>query len=519
MWDNMAKQKIQPYEIDFINSVLDNVHGFIGLTPVENTIERLPIFKRLQNISQLGLTNRIFPCALHNRYIHSLGVMYIVDQMAIKLKFDADARQIIRLAGMLHDIGHYPFSHDVEAAYMDANKVIKADPANEFQAYAKNAKSKIEEIAVPSTKLDFHVGGRDSRYHHESIGTTVITHSSAIKTAIIDFYINGNKKYKNEDPNNVANELIADICSVITGDAQHESRLFPDTFSIMVQIMHSELDADRIDYLLRDATFSGASYGNFDLGVLIQNIVATKDPSSGAMIVGITPKGIGCAEQFLLNRYFAYNQIIYHKYTSVLGCALQSIVRWLIQDTSSGFPHRDIINMAEHHESDSRYIGFTDAYLINSINNIDATKVPCPSQICKLVSCIQNYRALDMSDEVVCSGINLNDVAAKLKDTKLFSTLDNAISSGNLADVVFQYREMRLTNHLPEKQFEEILSKNIQEGYIEPDLADSYRLDRLQDGLVIIEDGKKPIMLIDSKRSMIHDIHTLRYCVLRKYSV
>ena len=515
----MAKKKKDAYKIEIVNSILDNVHGFIGLTPVENTIERLPVFKRLQNISQLGLTNRIFPCALHNRYIHSLGVMYIVDQMAIKLNFNSDERQVIRLAGMLHDIGHYPFSHDVEAAYMDANSIITNDPAKEFLTYAKNAKTKIEKMEVPVEKLDFHVSGRDSKYHHESVGTTVITHSSEIKKAIIDHYITGNEKYKKQDPNVVVNEIISDICSVITGDAQHESKFFPNSFGIMVQIMHSELDADRIDYLLRDATFSGASYGNFDLGVLIQNLVSTKDSSSGSIIVGITPKGIGCAEQFLLNRYFAYNQIIYHKYTSILGCALQSIVRWLIQDTSSGFPHKDIINMAEHHESDSRYINFTDAYLINQINHIDPSNVPCPDQIYKLVRCIQNYQALDMTDEIVCSGISLTDLAAKLKDSSLFSALDSNISSGDTSNLVYQYREMRLTNHIPEKQFEALLEENIKKGIIEADLADSYRLDRLQDGLVIIQPGEKPKLLIDSDRSMTHDIHTLRYCVLRAYSI
>ena len=63
-------------EMVFVNYILDNVHGFIGLTFMEDKIERLPIFKRLQDISQLGLVKRIFPGALHNRYIHSLGVMH-----------------------------------------------------------------------------------------------------------------------------------------------------------------------------------------------------------------------------------------------------------------------------------------------------------------------------------------------------------------------------------------------------------------------------------------------------------
>lgn len=83
----MEDKTCQKYEIKIVNSILDNVHGFVGLTEVENQIEALPIFKRLQNISQLGLSHRIFPCALHNRYVHSLGVLYIVDQMAIKLRF------------------------------------------------------------------------------------------------------------------------------------------------------------------------------------------------------------------------------------------------------------------------------------------------------------------------------------------------------------------------------------------------------------------------------------------------
>lgn len=110
------------YRIVPINRILDNVHGLIGLTAVEDGLERLPIFKRLHSISQLGLSNRIFPCALHTRYTHSLGVMYVADQMAISLSFDDDERQLIRLAGMLHDIGHYPLSHDVESSYMDLNK-------------------------------------------------------------------------------------------------------------------------------------------------------------------------------------------------------------------------------------------------------------------------------------------------------------------------------------------------------------------------------------------------------------
>jgi HD superfamily phosphohydrolase len=76
------------YKIKFVDKVLDNVHGFIGLTKLESKICDLPVFRRLIHIKQLGLANWVFPGAEHTRYIHSLGVMHIIDQMAIKLHYD-----------------------------------------------------------------------------------------------------------------------------------------------------------------------------------------------------------------------------------------------------------------------------------------------------------------------------------------------------------------------------------------------------------------------------------------------
>ena len=103
----------EKYKLSIADHILDNIYGQIGLTDVEKTIERLPIFKRLHDISQLGLVNWVFPCALHTRYTHSVGVMHIAGEMAQHININMDEEffddsdiQIIRLAGMLHDIGH-----------------------------------------------------------------------------------------------------------------------------------------------------------------------------------------------------------------------------------------------------------------------------------------------------------------------------------------------------------------------------------------------------------------------------
>lgn len=186
----MAAKKSKEYKIEIVNSILDNVHGFIGLTEVENQIEKLPIFKRLQNISQLGLSHRVFPCALHNRYIHSLGVMYIVDQMAVKLGlFDDNQRQLLRLAGMLHDIGHYPLSHDVEYVYKNFTQVNPVgkptSELNNFITFKNNTKNAIDNLKNPTKLGDLKlVGYGEGSCHHENIGAYVLSTSTAIKEII-----------------------------------------------------------------------------------------------------------------------------------------------------------------------------------------------------------------------------------------------------------------------------------------------------------------------------------------------
>lgn len=508
---------MKSYRIETVKTVLDNVHGVIGLTALEDAIERLPVFKRLHNISQLGLTNRVFPCALHNRYTHSLGVMFIVDQMAVRLSFDDDERQVIRLAAMLHDIGHYPFSHDVEAAYM-AHNAMKVSELT-LSAFANEARNSLNKKSTSSTELEFFLNGRSNIFHHEEIGTEVIKASSKIKEAIKKYYIHNNEKFSGQDEDEVLNYIINDICAVITGDAQHNSKSFPRSFPIMVQIMHSELDADRIDYLLRDASFSGTSYGTFDVGMLIQSLRKGNDPITGKQIVGVEPKGICCAEQFLINRFFAYNQVIFHKHTAFLGFALQKIVEWMLKDRGSGFADENIHDMVQQHEKDDRFIRFTDARLIEKITNIDPTHVPCREPIISMVNFIKTYQTAEMEKEIISSGTDINRVYDTLKTSPVFSELEATVSSGDCRNAIYRYCEMPLTKHVPKDEFEKILQDNVDNKRIDPDSLNEYRVDRLLDGLSVIEDGEDPYLLIDSPRSMLRDIYKLKYCILRKYKV
>ena len=165
-----GKKKAKDYKIIFVDKILDPVHGFIDITEVEREIIALPVFKRLQSIKQLSLTNWVFPGAEHTRYIHSLGVMYIADLMALHLGiFTDEQRQILRLAGLLHDIGHYPLSHVTEYVYGD-NLIEEERTLYNHNSSIKSKIEKIGERKIP----EYMISRYSSKMHHEKIGTEVI---------------------------------------------------------------------------------------------------------------------------------------------------------------------------------------------------------------------------------------------------------------------------------------------------------------------------------------------------------
>src|SRR3974377_953173 len=106
------------------------VHGFITLNEWEREIISQPAFQRLRRIRQLGLTDQVYPGAMHTRFEHSLGVMHVATKLyegiversgpllEHELGYNPDGvrrnKTLVRLAALLHDLGHGPFSHASE---------------------------------------------------------------------------------------------------------------------------------------------------------------------------------------------------------------------------------------------------------------------------------------------------------------------------------------------------------------------------------------------------------------------
>ena len=115
------------------NKVRYSIHGFIYFSEQERQLIDSPEYQRLRYLKQLALTSYVYPGAVHTRFEHSLGVMEMATRMFNKLENRLSikeeiiqnfkkigleiiqAKQILRLAALLHDIGHLPFSHGGEA--------------------------------------------------------------------------------------------------------------------------------------------------------------------------------------------------------------------------------------------------------------------------------------------------------------------------------------------------------------------------------------------------------------------
>lgn len=267
-------------ELQFKGRVLDNVHGFIYFTETEEKIMQTLLFKRLQSIKQLSIVNWVFPGSEHTRYIHSLGVMYIADKIAQQLELSIKERKIVRLAGLLHDIGHYPLSHVCEFPYKKSFD-LNADE-NFCRGINLDVKLKIDEL---ENRLDSQYMQQSTGFHHEKIGAHIICNNEEIRKIIVD------------ECGEEAPDIIADM---VIGRIERKN-----TDLLLVQILHSELDADGIDYLMRDAMFSGTSFGAFELEQLIGCMEVAK--YEGERILCINPKGIAAADQYLINKFFSYS--------------------------------------------------------------------------------------------------------------------------------------------------------------------------------------------------------------------
>lgn len=250
--------------------IRDPIHGFIELNEWEKEIIDHPAFQRLRRIHQLGLTSMVYPGATHTRFEHSLGVMQIATKMydeIVKRRKDflkselsytdgglEKDRVLVRLASLLHDIGHPPFSH-------------------------------VTEELMPKDELG-------QSYRHENYSAAIVQY--IMKDVIENHPLNQNYGIKAQD-----------IAYFLNNNIRLGRSL------LWRNLVCSQLDADRADYLLRDSLHIGVAYGKYDLNRLLVTMTVAIDLDEDSPVLAVEEGGEHAAEGMIIARFMMFTQVYF----------------------------------------------------------------------------------------------------------------------------------------------------------------------------------------------------------------
>ncbi|WMW22157.1 HD domain-containing protein [Methanolobus mangrovi] len=237
--------------------IRDPIHGYIELDTLTLSLIDSPQIQRLRRISQLGLSNLVYPGANHTRFEHSLGVMHLASMLTEKIDSVTDEeKEELRVAALLHDVGHGPFSHVTE---------------NITKYYTRQRHEDVRDILKKG-----------------ELGEILKEHG--LNPATIEDHIQGKTD--------------------------------------LGKILNSEIDVDRMDYLVRDSHYTGVAFGLVDHVRLINEMKFYENK------LVVTAGGVKAAESLLVSRFLMHPSVYYHHVSRIAETMFTRAVDDLIQKKS-----------------------------------------------------------------------------------------------------------------------------------------------------------------------------------------
>jgi hypothetical protein len=329
--------------------ICDPVHGEIPVSRVEQQLIDSPSFQRLRHLKQLGLASLVYPNATHTRFAHSLGVFRItsrvIDLLVRKGQLNVEDQRKLRIAALLHDVGHYPYSHLME--FLDRDKYRPAYLAGE-----------------PGVEPS---GSEPERYpDHEKIGQLVIGRREDIISILNRAEI---------DPDEIA--------SIIR--SEHSKPAYN-------RLIHSSLDMDRMDYLVRDSLGTGVPYGWIDLDYLLGHLDVAEDGD-----VVVNSKASTAVEHFLMARYFMYKTVYMHKTTFGFEALLRHILFLMRKEGVIYKDGKEVGGMVLTDE----FLNFHDGYVDRPVQEHASMGEASPPPLVRLCRALKQRRPPKLLHEVV----------------------------------------------------------------------------------------------------------------------
>lgn len=273
--------------------VHDSVHGSIRADGFALQLLESPELQRLNSIHQLGLAYLVYPGANHTRFEHSLGAFAVAKRLSASLRLSAHDAATVQAAALLHDIGHLPYSHTLEFILHDRFGIDHAEISRRLIRGEESVVSESERVvigdlpSVPETLERFGIAPREVAALLEGEGEP----SSGQKTL-----------------------------SRHSGQTHFNSRRY------LSQMVSGPVDADQLDYLKRDAHYTGVAYGVIDLDRLLETI----EVFNGDLVV--EKGGISAVEGMLVARALMFSAVYFHKTVRISELMLAKAVEQLGRD-------------------------------------------------------------------------------------------------------------------------------------------------------------------------------------------
>lgn len=252
----------------------DSVHGSVRVWDLYLKLLERPEMQRLHHVHQLGLAHLVFPGANHTRLEHSLGTFFISGKMANSLGLEDEEIKEVLAAALLHDLGHPPFSHTMETVIRehtgkDHMELTRSIILGEMKGLPERSAELLGTMEPISDLLESY--GLSAR----RVGDLIVQ----------------------EEMERVGQDHLM----VEEGQAHFGSSNYQR------QIIHGPVDADQMDYLLRDAYYTGVAHGTIDLDRILETI------STFHGDVVVQKGGVVAIEGLLVARALMYTSIYFHK--------------------------------------------------------------------------------------------------------------------------------------------------------------------------------------------------------------
>lgn len=363
--------------------IRDPVHDYVAFTAIERALLDHPIAQRLRHITQSAAAHLVFPEMRVSRMAHSLGAMHLASRFLqatlenaapaerarilagcralvaryenLGLGDDVEAalerqglrggrerdrqdrvavmlvEQALRLASLVHDLGHLPFSHDFEMAL---EVFFRANPTT-----AEQLKHLSQEDAAVGEAV------------HERVGYALagVVQKAVFQAALADTPL--------AKPAEVALQIAREILT-----APPAPQLQGDEHAPVISWLHSlvagEVDVDRADYVLRDVRHYALAAAGYDLNRLVDNLVPVS-LEDGRIETAILPQGVSAAEAFLVARFSMYAWAVYHHKTQQAAAGLRVAIEDLL---AHGGPVRGFLDDLEQIASGRADAGVLDRF-------------------------------------------------------------------------------------------------------------------------------------------------------------